>query len=365
MKWLLRIYVLALHLYPPDFRDEFGGEMTAVFAKAVREAAEQGWLSLTAVCLREIRDWPGSVLQECLRARRRKMASNRFIEKKPLPRRELLAALIIFLLPIFFYVFATTGIPPSKWIDYFILILFGGALLFALGLAIIKGLPRWSLPYLGFVLMLGIILSPDGGFWGWLYPHFVQSFGPKSYWPIPVRLLYSGIYQFTVIFFTLLSALILVNLLRLLPYTRGVWRRIRADWTQLSFMLYGGLVFYIILTFDEYHYKELWASIAWICLALGAWLYLRVKGQKQRTLALIGGATGAMWIVALAKWVLIPFQKWPTGYPVSPSEVTRWTETGGTIISWVFILLMLVTPALLNLLPSSPPPTVQEDIAPA
>ncbi len=364
MKWVTRIYTLLLRLYPTGFRDEFGEEMTAVFAKAVREAAKRGWVSLTAVFLREIRDWPGSVLQERLRARRRKMASNQFIEEKPLSRRELLAALIIFLLPIFFYIFATTGIPPSKWIDYFMLLLFGGALLFALGLAIIKGLPRWALPYLGFVLMLGIILSSDS-FWGWLYPHFVQSFGPRPYWPIPVRIIYSGVFQFIMLFFTLLSALILVNLLRLLPYTRGVWRRIQADWTQLSFMLYGGLVFYIILTFDEYHYKELWASIAWICLALGAWLYLWAKSQKQRILALIGGATGAMWIVAFAKWTLIPLQKWPVGYPYSPSEISRWTEPSNVMIDWVFILLILMAPALLNLLPSSSPSDVQEDIAPA
>jgi len=34
----------------------------------------------------------------------------------------------------------------------------------------------------------------------------------------------------------LLGAFILVNILRLFPYTRAVWKRIRADWTQLSFM---------------------------------------------------------------------------------------------------------------------------------
>ena len=191
VRLMIRLYSRMLRLYPHGFRADFAEEMTAIFAEAVRDAAEQSWLSLTAVCLREIRDWSGSVLQEHLRARRRKMASNGFIEKKPLPRRELLAALIIFILPILFYIFATTGIPPSKWIDYFMLILFGGALAFALVLAISKGLPRWSLSYLGFVLMLGIILSSDH-FWGWLYPYFVQSFGPMSYWPIPVQIIYSG-----------------------------------------------------------------------------------------------------------------------------------------------------------------------------
>ncbi len=362
---LVRLYSRMLRFYPHDFRAEFGVEMTAVFAGAVRDAAEQSWLLLTAVCLREIRDWPGSVLQENLRARRRKMALNGFIEKKPLPLRELLAALIIFLLPLFFSVFATTGIPPSKWIDYFILILFAGALLFALVLAIIKGLPYWSLPYLGFVLMSGIILSSDSRFWGWLYSYFVQSFGPNSYWPIPVQIIYAGIFQCIGLFFTLLSALILVNLLRVLPYTRTVWQHIRVDWTHLSFMFYGGLVFYIILMFDEYQHEVVWKFTAWTCLALGAWLYLRAKRQKQRILALIGGATGAMWIVVLAKWALIPLQKWPTGYPVAPSEATHWVEPGSAMISWGWILVMLIAPALVRLLSSSPPPNVQEDIAPA
>jgi len=84
-------------------------------------------------------------------------------------------------------------------------------------------------------------------------------------------------------------------------------------------------------------------------------------GVWQRILALIGGATGAMWMVALAKWALIPLQKWPTGYPVAPSEATRWVETGGAMIGWVWILIMLVAPALLNLLPQAPSPILSKE----
>ena len=149
--------------------------------------------------------------------------------------------------------------------------------------------------------------------------------------------------------------------MRLLPHTRGVWQRIRADWTQLSFLLFGGLVISISLLFEEYRYAGLWQLMAWICLALGAWLYLRAKRQKQRILALICGATGAMWIVALAKWVLIPLQKWPTGYPVSPSEVTRWVEVGRAMIGWVLALAMLLAPALLGLVPRTPDPVVRSE----
>ena len=74
--------------------------------------------------------------------------------------------------------------------------LFWGAVLFALGLAIIKELPRWSLSYLGFVLMLGITLSRYDRLWGWIYPYFIRSFGSRSYWPLPVRIIYRGIFAF-------------------------------------------------------------------------------------------------------------------------------------------------------------------------
>lgn len=278
------------------------------------------------------------------------MPATGFIEEKPLPRRELLAAMVIFLLPLFGIV-AGTGTSLPQWMDVAVVVLFWGAVLFALGLALIKRLPRWSLPYLGFVLILGIILGRYDRAWGWIFPFFLQSFGPRSTWSLLVQLTYGGTFGVIVLSSILVGGLILANLLRLLPYTRGVWQRIRGDWTQLSFMFYGALVFGIALVFEEYRYEDAWKFIAWTCLALGAWLYLRAKGPRQRILALIGGATAAMWVVALAKWVLIPLQKWPSGYPMSPSETTRWVETGSAIVGWAWIVVMLVAPALLNLLP--------------
>jgi len=292
------------------------------------------------------------------------MQSNGFIEEKPLKRGEMLTAMIIFLLPLFSILTITDNNLP-QWMAIFVVILFWGAILFALGKAITKRLPRWSLPYLGIVLMPGIILSLSSRFWGWLYPYFIQSFGSRSNWSLLTRIIYVEAFEFFIIFSILLGALMLVNFLRLLPYTRGVWGRIRADWTQLSFMLYGGLVFNIILLFEEYRYEELWKFMAWLCLALGAWLYLRAAGKKQRILALIGGSSGAMWIVTVAKWVLVPLQKWPTGYPVSPSEASRWVETSSALFGWVWILIMLIAPALLNLLPSPSHPNHQEEIVSA
>lgn len=354
---IARVHSVLLAFYPSAFRADFGDEMQDVFAMALIEVQRPGGKRLWRLFWREIRDWPGSVLQEHLRERRRGMASNGFAEEKPLPLIELLAALIIFLLPLV-SILRITGIRVPPWMEHFEPILFWVVVLLPLGFAIIKGMPRWSLSYLGFFLMLGIILSRYDRIWGWIYPVFIQLYGPRSYWSLPTRIIYVAVFALIVLFSILLGALIVVTLLRLLPHTRGVWQRIRADWTQLSFLLYGGLVYAIWLLFEEYRYDDLWQFMAWICLALGAWLYLRAKGQEQRILALVGGATGAMWIVALAKWVLIPLQAWPTGYPVSPSEATRWVETGSAMVGWVLILIVLLSPALLSLLPQAPDATV-------
>ena len=53
-----------MRLYPHGFRAELGEEMQAVFADTVAEAAEKGRRLLAAVCLREARDLPSSLLRE-------------------------------------------------------------------------------------------------------------------------------------------------------------------------------------------------------------------------------------------------------------------------------------------------------------
>ncbi|MEJ2599447.1 MAG: hypothetical protein P8Z00_14015 [Anaerolineales bacterium] len=297
------------------------------------------------------------------------MLPNKRLAEKPLMRSEWLAAMLLFLLPpliipIMSYL-SLTGANIPWWLDNFALLLLLVLLILALGFGIIKGLPRWSLSYLGFLLMTGIILALSDRLWGWIYPTFLQSFGARSLWSLAVRFLYQGVFAVIVLFSMLLSALILVTILRLLPYYANLWQRIRADWTQLSFLFYGGLVLGILFTFDEYHYDQVWLFLAWTSLAVGAWFYLRARQPRRRILALVGGVTAAMWIVALAKWVLIPLQAWPDGFPVAPSPATRWFETGSALIDWGLIVLMLCMPALLNLLPTSTDQFVQEGVGSA
>lgn len=64
VRLLSHIYTHLLHLYPRSFREEFGVEMQSVFVETLVEAAGRGWVSLLAVCLREIGDLPPVLWRE-------------------------------------------------------------------------------------------------------------------------------------------------------------------------------------------------------------------------------------------------------------------------------------------------------------
>lgn len=354
-----KFFRLLIACYPKEFRTEFGTEMQAVFAASIAEAQHSGKDHFWKLIWREIRCWPGSALREHLQARRKNMASNYdLMDEKPLPVYELLAALVLFLIPLF-GVMLTGSIFPH-WINIILVIGFWGSALYAMVLAVIKGLPRWSLSYLGVLLFIVILFGPAILVWEAIYPFVTGWLGPLHTLSDWERVLFQGFNELAMWFMLLLVGVIFLNLLRLLPYTRGVWQRVRDDWTQLSFLVYGGIVFHIVIIFEEYHYDEPWKFAAWTFLALGGWLYLGAKTQRQRILALMGGATLAMWTVAIGKWIIVPLQDWPGTH--SSGDIF---ESGWAIISWVAIIIVMLAPALLNLLPSKQAANVQEQITPA
>ena len=359
-----KLYRLLLAGYPEKFRSEFGAEMQDVFGTVLEDAQRASGERPWQLFWRELRDWPRTIVREHLQARRRKMPSNGFVDEKPLQRSELLAAMMIFLIPMF-SIFLTTGIRLPNWADILLVFLFWGCIIFAVGLAVARRLPRWSLSYMGVLMMIGFVFVRFDRVWTWTFPYFIQAFGPRSAWPLGVRIIYSGGGALSTTFSILVSALILVSVLRLFPITRKIWHRIRRDLTQLSFLIYGSLVFFIIIAFEEFQYDEIPKFIAWSCLALGAWLYLRSRGKRQRMLALIGGATGGMWVIAISYWVLIPLQDWQSRYSLISMRDLRWTDTSTAIIGWICILLAMMAPALLNLLPIQQRSDIQEDNAPS
>lgn len=70
---VLGLYRCLLAFYPAGFRQEFGPEMTAVFARALSANRGPGFVGC---CWRELRDWPGLVLRIHLTKRRNMMITN-------------------------------------------------------------------------------------------------------------------------------------------------------------------------------------------------------------------------------------------------------------------------------------------------
>jgi hypothetical protein len=356
-----KLYRLLLTCYPAVFRAEFGDEMQDNFQSALIETQHRGGELVWQLFWRELRDWPGAVLQEHLRARR-----NKITKFAPLKTGEVLAALTIFLIPslatlLLEILGATMSDRMPEWAGPFLVIIFLGSLIVPLVLAIIRGFPRWSSPYLGVLLVGFTFFVPFWRIWGLIYPSVTRWFGNMYSWTMSVRIFVQGMQAALIWFLVLLSAFILISILRLLPHTRTLWERIRHDWTQLSFIIYGGLVFHVILIFDEYQKDEPWLIAAWLSLAVGCWLYLHSREQYQRILILLCGATLAMWIVAVGKWYLVPFQSWGPWFERYAPETERWFESGRTLADWFCLVITLMIPALLNLLPRKQKITPHEE----
>jgi hypothetical protein len=281
-----------------------------------------------------------------------------FDEQKVLPGIDRLAALAIFLLPLIYLSINSMDLP--RWIINITFLVFLGWMVGVLVLAAIRGFPRWSFPYMGFFLTILAFYSLGLFLWGlFFYPWWMLIFGPRDYWPLIVQLLYSGSMEAFTRFLVLCIALVLIYLLGQLSHVQDLWFRVRSDWTYLSFLSYGGLVFYIWLIFDEYQYENPWSFVAFSCLAIGGIIYLCTGSKTRRLLALIAGATAAMGIIAVGKWIIVPLQNWPVNL-----ELERIFETLRTLVSWAVNIAALLVPALITFLPSPPNSAVAKGTRP-
>ena len=63
--WLaIQLHSWLIRLYPASFREEYGAELTAVFAQAITEAGRANMHGPLFIILREFRDYPFSLLRE-------------------------------------------------------------------------------------------------------------------------------------------------------------------------------------------------------------------------------------------------------------------------------------------------------------
>jgi hypothetical protein len=329
-------------LYPKAFREEYGEELQSVFDLSVDGAATKGGFELEGLILRELVSLPKAVFLEHLRERRNeKMIRNfdSYFNFASGSWKEYLTALIPFFLAgghaVVNYL-SRVGIASGSVGTVTVLALFG-LFLILLVVGVKVGMPRWSLPYLGFLLaILSVYL-------------FSIIFGTPIYFlfgNVRGQLLITDILWDGIFWYGLLAAIVV---LMVTSRTIPVFQRFRSDWTQLCFILYGGVPFALWITFDEYVGEEPYMFVSFLVLAVGAWIYLRSQGEWKRFGSLFVALTLAMFIAVAGKAIIIPGQDWP--FTIDQSTVIA--EVKHTIFMWGWFAAGMLLPVAARFLPRS------------
>lgn len=265
--------------------------------------------------------------------------------------REMLMGLALFVLPmlpslvkfVWGYQPITNQIGSALTIG---LIIFTLAMLI-LGLA--KGVSRWSLPYFGVLVSVLVLFDPATGLFSFLAPGVrkIVRYQTKT---LLARIGYSAFRQGFFWFLFLIATILLVSLLTIWQRTRVLAQRIRQDWTQVSFLIFSGMVLNLELIFEEYAYDELWKIACRVGLVLGAWIYFKNANQRVRILALLVGTTFSYWIAAIGKWMIVPNQSWSAFYGYD-HETYRWFEFWRTLVEWSWVVVFMLVPSVVNLIP--------------
>jgi len=340
---LLSLYGLLLYLYPRRFRDKFGWEMQAVLELALADASQARLWAVFALSWRELRGLPRAVIVAHLRERRRAMEPGS-VPARPVPWWAMLAALSLFALPVLTASFTIVSRP----IEQFLLLgLLAVALLaFVVDAVKTRRVPRWSLPYAGLLLIVPVsFLVRGSSAVARLHTQVARTGDALSRYTW--QAIGAGALWLSLLAILGLAVLIAATL----PFSRPVWQAIRRDWTGLSFLLYGTVVFAYLVDLNEYEYEGPYVVAGMLSLAVGAWAYLRGKTTRRRILALLSGTPLAMWVMAIGKWVIVPRQDWPQWFGWHPPETERWFESLGEVIAWAWMMVALLAPALLSLLP--------------
>ena len=284
------LYTRLLGYLPAGFRDEFGVEMEQVFAQRAQNAKKRGRWAIARAFLDELVVYPGLWLL----AYRRERRVPRMSDSRPNPaadRPSPWGAVLAAILPLAGYPLAVLmaktlrrlsqgtvldGPVRVLWTSVIqggpIPLLFYMFLLGGLLVAWRKGFPRWSFPYLGWLLVIVLFAL---GVSGRNAPPWWLSWGP------------------------LLGALLLAVLLgRSLAPLRTLWRSLLQDWTQVSLALFGLLEFIVLACFDEMPgprgAKLFWQWVSSATLVASVAWYMRCTRTLGRIVALLGGAAAGV-----------------------------------------------------------------------
>lgn len=332
-----RLYALLLYLFPRAYRKDYGDELQAVFNSSLDDAKKIGRLEALQVSLRELIGFPGAVIYEHLRERRKAKMIDRFFSYFDFSYgswKEYFTALFPFLLvggiwPLINVLVRLKVLPGSGPLANTILLSLLGLffILFLVGAG--KGLPRWSLPYLGFILALLSVYIFSGILGILIFLPFQNLYDRIEFIG---DIFYGGILWF--------GLLMVVMLLAVLTRFSPIFQRFRRDWTLLCFIIYGATPFALVLTFDEYANDEPFMLLTLLVLAVGAWFYLRESSERKRFWALFGALALSMFIAAAGKALLVPTQTWPI--TITPDLAK--SEAKHTIIMWAWLALGMLVP---------------------
>jgi hypothetical protein len=269
--------------------------------------------------------------------------------------REWLAAMTLFLLLALTSLLSYLDITLPPWLGWGLLGV--PLLMFALGL--LKGLPRWFLPYTGVIGLLlsrslahrGTVMGLDtragvlDPLLGWADRLFLAVVRRSNPW-IVRAVLGAGWDWMVLLGLTAFTVLIAAVCRPLRPF----YLRLRDDWTLLSFGLYGATLMAVNMAFEDYPHphRQLYIFVASLILVAGAWVYLRSAHLWQRALALFGGITLSMAVAAMGKAILYAN---PLLWHPAARGFTWQSEVLCTVFLWGWLGAVVMAPALLALLP--------------
>lgn len=192
-----------------------------------------------------------------------------------------------------------------------------------LGVGWVKGFPSWVYPYLGFVPLVSLymmnVATPGLRIFGY-------TFGPNDLWGwrawIP----------------TLAMAGVVLLLTRSLRPLARLFANIQADWTRLTFAMFGFMPLLIGIGFDEVDrlYSLYFMLVLTLLMCATALAYLRGAHPWQRVLALVIGIVLTVSIVTMA----------PTLYWLEHG----WVNVRGAIIAGLIVVAVMFSPGLPRLL---------------
>lgn len=224
------------------------------------------------------------------------------------------------------------------WMQVAFVILFWSSVLGLFLLGTKKGLPRWFLPYIGLplpiasLLIFNAVLDPK---WpGFNAPWLVGSFLMEG-------LLWGWM---------ILIVAVLLLIAACVPRFRPFYLRLRDDWTLLSFLIYGAAPLTLFITFNEYKNVEPFYFLSLLMLALGGWFYLRNEEPLKRFVSLHIGLALSMLTAAVGKAIQFE-ESWPQFVSLGWEN-----EMIYTLVTWVWLALIMSLPLLFNLLPRAEPP---------